>query len=257
MDVQIVFGAHPPNFVLSMKSCKLSLAFFICLLWAQYSSGQFRKYSNEFLNIGAGAKGLSMGGAMVAGAGDATAGYWNPAGLTSVREQPSLSLMHAEYFAGIGKYDFAAIAILLASQSGKSKTLGLSLLRFAVDDIPNTLYLIEPNGSINYNNIISFSSADYAFLISYAQEIFSIGLRLLESSGIKEMLNRIQLHPEASKLFNTKAAINDFKSMKRWEFQTEGLRMAGTILRLLSLFQLLEQFHFPEKMNKFEDRIAQ
>jgi hypothetical protein len=187
---QIVFDAHPPNFVLSMKNCKLGLAFFICLLWAQYSNGQFRKYSNEFLNIGAGAKGLSMGGAMVAGAGDATAGYWNPAGLTSVKEQPSLSLMHAEYFAGIGKYDFAAIAIPLASQSGKAKTLGLSLLRFAVDDIPNTLYLIEPNGSINYNNITSFSSADYAFLISYAQEIFSEGDRQLSFGASTKVIHR-------------------------------------------------------------------
>ena len=173
-----------------MKNCKLGLAFFICLLWAQYSNGQFRKYSNEFLNIGAGAKGLSMGGAMVAGAGDATAGYWNPAGLTSVKEQPSLSLMHAEYFAGIGKYDFAAIAIPLASQSGKAKTLGLSLLRFAVDDIPNTLYLIEPNGSINYNNITSFSSADYAFLISYAQEIFSEGDRQLSFGASTKVIHR-------------------------------------------------------------------
>ena len=42
---------------------------------------QFRKYSNEFLNIGAGARGLAMGGAQIASAKDATAGYWNPAGL--------------------------------------------------------------------------------------------------------------------------------------------------------------------------------
>jgi hypothetical protein len=40
-----------------------------------------------------------------------------------------------------------------------------------VDDIPNTLFLIEPDGSINYNNIQTFSSADYAFLLSYGQKI--------------------------------------------------------------------------------------
>ena len=40
-----------------------------------------------------------------------------------------------------------------------------------MDDIPNTLFLVEPDGSLNYNNIQSFSSADYAFLISYAQVI--------------------------------------------------------------------------------------
>ena len=35
----------------------------------------------------------------------------------------------------------------------------------------NTLFLVEPDGSINYNNIQSFSSADYAFLFSFAQKL--------------------------------------------------------------------------------------
>jgi len=129
---------------------------------------QIRIYSNEFLNIGAGARGLSMGGAQIASVKDATAGYWNPAGLTHIKENPSISLMHAEYFAGIGKYDFGSIAIPVAD---KKRTIGLSVLRFAVDDIPNTLYLIEPDGSINYANISSFSSADWAFILSAAQII--------------------------------------------------------------------------------------
>jgi hypothetical protein len=131
------------------------------------AGAQFRKYSNEFLNIGAGARALAMGGAQVASVADGTAGYWNPAGLARVREAPLLHLMHADYFAGIGKYDFAALA-LPTTQPGR--TLGLSLLRFAIDDIPNTLYLVEPDGTINYNNIRSFSSADYAMLLSYARE---------------------------------------------------------------------------------------
>ena len=127
---------------------------------------QFRKYSNEFLNIGAGARGLGMGGATVASVTDGTAGYWNPAALVHIKDHPSISVMHAEYFAGIGKYDFAGVAI--PTKNG-NRTLGVSFLRFAVDDIPNTLYLVEPDGSINYNNITTFSSADYALLLSYAQ----------------------------------------------------------------------------------------
>ncbi len=129
---------------------------------------QIRIYSNEFMNIGAGARAFGMGGAQVASVSDATAGYWNPAGLTGVKNDPSLSLMHAEYFAGIGKYDFGALAIPVANNK---RTVGISFLRFAVDDIPNTLYLIEPDGSINYANLKSFSSADYAFIVSVAQKI--------------------------------------------------------------------------------------
>ncbi len=134
------------------------------------TQAQFRKYSNEFLNIGAGAKGLAMGGAQVATTSDATAGYWNPAGLSHLKSS-SFSLMHAEYFAGIGKYDYASFAMPLGDPESSTRSLGFSLVRFAVDDIPNTLFLVEPDGSINYNNIRSFSSADYAFLISYAQKL--------------------------------------------------------------------------------------
>jgi hypothetical protein len=135
------------------------------------SQAQFRKYSNEFLNIGAGAKGLAMGGTQVATVSDATSGYWNPAGLAQIKNS-SFSLMHAEYFAGIGKYDYASFAMPLGDPDFSTRSLGFSLLRFAVDDIPNTLFLVEPDGSINYNNIRSFSSADYAFLVSYGQKLF-------------------------------------------------------------------------------------
>ena len=45
---------------------KLS-AFLLCIILLPIASfAQFRKYSNEFLNIGAGARGLAMGSAQVA-----------------------------------------------------------------------------------------------------------------------------------------------------------------------------------------------
>lgn len=155
-----------------MKKTLLRIYWFVLLSSSISSYGQFRKYSNEFLNIGAGARGLGMGGAQVASVQDGNAGYWNPAGLVHIKDYPVVNFMHAEYFSGIGKYDYGSIAIPL---SDKKRTIGLSLVRFGVDDIPNTLYLVEPDGSINYNNIRSFSSADYAFLFSYAQNLKQMG----------------------------------------------------------------------------------
>lgn len=152
----------------SMKRASFVVALVTLVLSHQNTYAQFRKYSNEFLNIGAGARGLGMGGAQVASVHDGTAGYWNPAALVAVKDQPQLNLMHAEYFAGIGKYDYGSIAIPLKDNK---RTLAISLLRFAVDDIPNTIFLVEADGTINYNNITSFSSADYAFLLSYAQPV--------------------------------------------------------------------------------------
>jgi hypothetical protein len=128
---------------------------------------QFRKYSNEFLNIGVGARGLAMGSAQVASVNDGTAGYWNPAGLASVKTT-NVNAMHAEYFSGIGKYDYLSAAFPL---NGSKRTLGITALRFGVDDIPNTLFLVEPDGTVNYGNVRSFSSADYAFLFSLAQQL--------------------------------------------------------------------------------------
>jgi len=149
-------------------SSKLSAFILVILLFPVASFSQFRKYSNEFLNIGAGARGLAMGGAQVASVQDGTAGYWNPAGLVGVKDHPEVNLMHAEYFAGIGKYDYGSVAIPIQDNR---RTIGLSLLRFAVDDIPNTLFLVQPDGSVDYGSITSFSSADYAMLFSFAQKV--------------------------------------------------------------------------------------
>ena len=128
---------------------------------------QFTQYSNEFLNIGAGARGMSMGNAQVASVDDGTAGYWNPAALANVRQLPQVSLMHAEYFAGVGKYDFGNLVLPLKDNK---RTLGITLLRFAVDDIPNTIFLVQPDGSVNFSNITTFSSADYALILTLAQQ---------------------------------------------------------------------------------------
>jgi hypothetical protein len=141
-----------------------ALVFLLVLSFETHA--QFRKYSNEFLNIGAGARALGMGGANIASVSGSTAGYWNPARLTTVQDNPNIALMHTEYFSGVGKYDYASAAFPF---NENKRTLGVSLMRFAVDDIPNTLYLVEPDGSVNYNNLETFSSADYALLVSMSQ----------------------------------------------------------------------------------------
>ena len=84
------------------------------------------------------------------------------------------SLMHAEYFAGIAKYDYGALSYRIDSNS----VFGFTAIRFAVDDIPNTTQLIDASGNVNYNNISQFSAADYGFLISYARNIGVPGLQL-------------------------------------------------------------------------------
>jgi hypothetical protein len=172
-----------------MRKALYPVLILLCILSTRLSHGQFRKYSNEFLNIGAGARGLAMGSAQVASVSDGTSGYWNPAGLVNIKEQPQLNLMHAEYFAGIGKYDYASLSLPLKD---KKRVLGISLLRFAVDDIPNTIFLVEPDGTINFSNISKFSSADYAFLLSFAQQV-----KLAKNKKINGGINAKVIHRKA------------------------------------------------------------
>lgn len=59
---------------------------FLCYIFLQNSFGQEITNAASFLKIGAGAKAISLGGAFVAVADDASAGYWNPAGLCKSME---------------------------------------------------------------------------------------------------------------------------------------------------------------------------
>lgn len=122
------------------------------------------KYSNEFLTLGIGARGLAMANTMCALSDDVTSAYWNPAGLSRMDKRYQLSLMHAEYFAGIAKYDYAGIGFKIDNRS----SVALSYIRFGVDNIMNTTELIDAQGNVDYDRITYFSAADNALLLSYA-----------------------------------------------------------------------------------------
>ncbi len=145
---------------------------FILLLLVQLSflaqdDDKTPKYSNEFLNIGVGARALGMSNSVIASTDDVTSGYWNPTGLLNIDSDLQIGLMHSEYFAGIAKYDYGAIAKKIDDKSA----MALSFIRFGVDNIPNTTELIDAQGNIDYDRITYFSAADMAFIFSYARKI--------------------------------------------------------------------------------------
>jgi hypothetical protein len=145
---------------------------FIFFIQTLFSFSQtVRKYSNEFLSIGVDAAALGMSNAVVANTGDVNSGYWNPAGLLKLGDN-QLSLMHASYFANIAQYDYVAFAKPIDNRSA----VGISLIRFGVDDILNTTQLIDSQGNIDYNRISLFSTADYALTVSYARSLPVDGL---------------------------------------------------------------------------------
>ena len=136
------------------------------LFISQLSFGQsIRSFSNEFLNIGVDAAAFGMGKAVTAITDDVNAVYWNPAGLVGLNDYQG-SLMHAEYFQGIAKYDYAGFAKPINNES----TVAISVMRFAVDDILNTTQLIQ-DGQVNYDRISLFSAADWAVNVGYAKKL--------------------------------------------------------------------------------------
>lgn len=129
---------------------------------------QQRKYVNDYLNLGVGGRGTAMSGSQVASVNDVTSAFWNPAGMSYVKTDLQVGLMHSEYFSGIAKYDYMGTAFKMKNRQG---ALGFSVIRYAIDDIPYTLNLVQPDGSIDYTRIKAISAQDYAGMITYAQPL--------------------------------------------------------------------------------------
>ncbi len=142
------------------------------------------KYSNEFLSIGVGARAFGMAHSNVTSVRGVTAAYWNPAALTQLNYSINLGVMHSEYFAGLSQYDYGTVAI----KTDVNSSLAISFIRFGVDNIPNTLELIDRDGNIRFDRIKSFSVADYAVWFSYARKLSVPGLSL---GGNAKIIRRI------------------------------------------------------------------
>jgi len=148
------------------------MLFFLLLQTTLFAQVAAPKYSNEFLSIGVGARAFAMSNSVVASVSGVNSVYWNPAALSNSDKDISLGLMHSEYFAGLAQYDFGAVAFKIDEKSA----LGVSYIRFGVDNIPNTTELIDNDGNIRFERIKPFSVSDNAVTFSYSRKILIEGL---------------------------------------------------------------------------------
>ncbi len=155
------------------------------MLMAASLFAQQPKFVNEFLNIGVGADAHGMFGSMTAHTDGISSAYWNPAGLARIEEKAQAAAMHTNWFGGISNYDYVAYGKQL--DPAKNSFGSISFIRLGVDNIPNTLNLIGPDGSVNYDQVTSFSAADYALFASYAQ---SLKNRALTIGGSLKIIRR-------------------------------------------------------------------
>lgn len=189
------------------------------------------KYAGEYLGLGAGARSSALGGTGVALAADVTAGYYNPAGLSSLSHL-QIALFHESRFAGLFNYDYLAAALPLDAR----QTVGLSVVRFGYGEINDTRgALVDRNGNgvideddrIDPSLVKVGTAADWAFIGSYAR---TISTRLSVGGNVKVLHKSIldtsawglgfdvslRFRPDSNLTLG--ATLNDAtKSMLAWE----------------------------------------
>ena len=128
------------------------------------------RYAGDPLLVGAGARSLGMGSAFVAISDDATAIYWNPAGLAALGRN-ELQIQHAEQFGGSVNHDVFTLATPF--QIGG---FGIGLIRLGVAGIKLTSLENpgSPAGPDNRPVVTSEkSTTDYSLYLSYGRSVRS------------------------------------------------------------------------------------
>ena len=157
------------------------------------------KYAGEFLKVPVGPRAIALGSAFTAVSDDATAPYWNPAGMVYLPYR-EVMFQHAERFGSLLNQDYLAAVFPLGGEKSHTSAIGISLIRLAVDDIqitprpddlrrgdfldygrdgqPFTFDAGEGNNTwdagerllLTRDNLYMASSSDMAALVSYARQ---------------------------------------------------------------------------------------
>jgi hypothetical protein len=110
--------------------------------WADTADGG----TESNLGLGAGSRGIALGGAFLARVDDASAVYWNPAGLSGL-QRADLSLMHAP----IGFGDAAQTFMGLAYPTLGAGTFGIGFMHLGTGDIQGYDADSNPTASFGYS----------------------------------------------------------------------------------------------------------
>ena len=162
--------------------------FTVMFLWAVPSDATTNvgTAGAQFLKIGPGARVDSLGGAFGGLANDVTSIYWNPAGLSQLK-QTSFSDTHTIWLADI-RYNYLAFATPIE----KVGTLGASVTFLNVPDMEITT-LAKPDGTGLW-----FSAWDAAVSVAYSRQLYEKESGVNLSFGINAKYIHQQIHRESA-----------------------------------------------------------
>ena len=137
----------------------------VLIIGSVYGVNKTGTTAAKFLSIEVGSNAVGMGGAFTSIANDATAMYWNPAGL-SFHDTKEVYFNHANWIADIS-FDYFGITFPMNNKS----VLGFNITSVTMDEMEVTRYGNEDTGE-------TFRAADYAIGSAYALDLtdrFSVG----------------------------------------------------------------------------------
>lgn len=171
--------------------------------------------SGEFLRLGAGARAEAMGQAFCAISDDGSAIYWNPAGLSRVREQ-TLLLMHAPYIES-SFFDFGSYSLPI----GRRTTLGLGVQYHSEGSLVKR--------DLSGTEVGSFTPTDTAFSLGGAAD-----LSVLSVGGTVKLIN--------SKLADSASTVSfDAGLLSPWYFDKLSLGVSASNIGGKLKYELKEE----------------
>ncbi len=166
-----------------------------------------------FLKLGVGARAAAVGEAYTALTRDATATFWNPAGLASLH-RPQVSFTHTEWLQGINNEYFAF------AFPGFGGTVGLSIYSNNVGDIERRVGpSAEPLGQVSAN--------DLALGVSYGLDLSS---NLAAGVSVKYLYERIFVESVSGYAFDLGLSLTPFEVPLTIAAVVQNLGSMGTLL---------------------------
>ncbi len=147
-----------------LRRCVHIVLVALCVLACAQSDCEAAKYAGEPFHVGVGGRALGMGGAHIAIVDDVTAGFWNPAGLSSLQFK-QLAFMHSEAFGALLNHDYVAFAAPLGSAED-SPVGAVSLTRLGGGGIKLTDQEVRDTKAPIIRKVTGH--ADYQLLVSYS-----------------------------------------------------------------------------------------